>query len=59
MSIEEDGHVSLSIIAGPLEPSELHPRNLFMGSSLCVTIQPHIARQWIQALTPIAAKDTE
>ena len=57
MTIEEDGHVSLSIIAGPLQPSELHPRNLFMGSSLCVTIQPHIARQWIGVLETIAAKE--
>lgn len=57
MTIEEDGHVSLSIIAGPLQPSELHPRNLFMGSSLCVTIQPHIARQWIQELQKIASME--
>lgn len=58
MTIAEDGHTSVSIIAGQLKPSTTHPdRILFMGSSLAVSIDPPTARQWIQALEHIAAKE--
>lgn len=60
MTIAKDGHTGVSILAGPIRPSTGFPdRIFFMGDSLTITIDGPTARQWIDTLTPIAAKDTE
>lgn len=53
--------VSVSISAGPIEATPnatpLAGQQVRMGDNLLLYIKPEIARQWIDALTPIAAKE--
>jgi hypothetical protein len=52
------GHVTASVVAGPLEDSNQPPTHvghmLTMGHYLYIHITPERAAQWIDALTPIA-----
>lgn len=58
MTIAEEGHTSVSIIAGPLRPSITSPDGFVaMGTVLYIQISPDIARQWIGVLSNIASKD--
>lgn len=59
MSTEHpQGHVTASIVAGPLEDSHQPTTNvghmLTMGHHLYLHISPETAQQWINTLAPIA-----
>lgn len=63
-SIFPQGHVSASVIAGPLQDSNQatdETGHMFdMGDgALYIHITPELAAQWIDALTPITKADSE
>lgn len=56
-----NGRVSVSISAGPIEATPnattTTGQQVRMGDNLLLYIKPDVAKQWIDTLTPIAAKD--
>lgn len=55
------GHVTTTVGAGPIRPFEApmsDGRHMFSaGPDFAIAFTPEIAQQWIEQLTPIAAKD--
>lgn len=53
--------VSVSISAGPIEATPnvtpVSGQQIRMGDNLLLYIKPDVAKQWIDTLTPIAAKE--
>lgn len=56
------GSIQTAILAGYIEPTQTVPNHIgqqmtMRGSSTILYITPEVARQWIQALEPIAEQD--
>lgn len=62
--MSDAGIVSVSVIAGPIKPTQLRMhaeigKGINMGNNFSFHITPEIARQWITVLEPISKEDNK